>query len=166
LFFELLQDGIGDDPRPVAMARPYSDDLRRKFLEAYDAGSLSLASLAKQFRVSVQFAKKIRGQLLRTGQMERQVQSRFGAKSRVTETAREQLRQWLAEQPDSTDEQLRQRLAGTGVAVSKSRVGQLLREMGSRRKKSRSTPRSGTPNRTSSGARSSSPRSDRSDRKT
>jgi len=144
------------------MARPYSDDLRRKFLEAYDAGTLSLCALAKQFRVSVQFAKKIRGQLKRTGRMERPVQSRYGVNSRVTETAREHLRQWLAEQPDSTDEQLRQRLAGTGVSVCRSRIGQLLRAMGVRRKKSRSTPPSATAKKTSNGVKRSSPGSDRS----
>jgi len=49
------------------MAQPYSNDLRRKFLEAYEAGAGSLNKLAKQFRVSLQYGKKIRGQLKRTG---------------------------------------------------------------------------------------------------
>lgn len=139
------------------MARPYSDDLRRKFLEAYEAGSGSLSKLARQFRVSVQYGKKIRGQQKRTGRKERVEQSRHGAASRVTEAARSALRQWLGEQPDLTEAELRERLAAGGVGVSKSRVGQLLREMGLRRKKNRSTRWSATARRTAGGGRSSSP---------
>jgi uncharacterized protein YneF (UPF0154 family) len=45
------------------------------------------------------------------------------------------LRGWLREQPDLTEAELRERLAGSGVQVSKSRVGQVLRQMGERRKK-------------------------------
>jgi transposase len=41
------------------MARPYADDLRRKFLAAYDQGGHSLASLAGIFQVSEGWAKKI-----------------------------------------------------------------------------------------------------------
>lgn len=143
------------------MARPYSNDLRKKFLEAYEAGAGSLSTLARQFRVSLQYAKKIRGQLKRTGLMERVAQSRHGATSRVTEAARADLRQWLAEQPDMTEAELRDRLAASGVEVSKSRVGQLLRRMGVRRKKSRSTPPSVTAKPTKSAAKSFSPRSAR-----
>lgn len=136
------------------MGKPYSDDLRRKFLEAYEAGAGSLNALAKQFRVSLQYGKKIRGQLKRTGRMERAPQSRHGAVSRVTEAARAGLRQWLVEQPDLTEAELRDRLAASGVEVSKSRVGQLLREMGLRRKKNRSTPRSATVRKTASDGKS------------
>jgi transposase len=147
------------------MARPYSDDLRRKFLEAYEAGAGSLSKLAKQFRVSLQYAKKIRGQLKRTGRPERVEQSRHGAVSRVTETARSALRQWLGDQPDLTEVELRDRLAASGVVVSKSRVGQLLRQMGLRRKKNRSTRLSATARRTARGGKSSSPQLPRSRRR-
>jgi transposase len=139
------------------MAQAYSNDLRSKLLEAYAAGAGSLSKLAKQFRVSLQYAKKIRGQLKRTGRKERVEQSRHGVASRVTEAARALLRQWLSEQPDLTEAELRERLAGIGVGVSKSRVGQLLREMGLRRKKNRSTPRSATARKTASAGKSSSP---------
>src|ERR1035437_10234540 len=53
------------------MAQPYSDDLRCKFLEAYESGAGSLRELARQFRVSLSYGKKIRGQQKRTGQKER-----------------------------------------------------------------------------------------------
>jgi len=137
------------------MSLPYSDDLRSKLLEAYEAGAGSLRQLAIQFRVSWGYAKKIRMQQLRTGSKARAEQKRRGYPSRVGAAARERLCAWLREQPDLSDEQLRQRLAGAGVTVCSSRVGQLLRQMGMRRKKSRSTRRSGTRKPISGGAKSS-----------
>ena len=56
------------------MPQPYSDDLRSKLLEAYEAGQGTLRELARQFRVSWGYSKKIRRQQLRTGQKERVVQ--------------------------------------------------------------------------------------------
>ncbi len=65
------------------MAQAYSDDLRSKFLEAYEAGAGSLRELAAQFRVSWGYGKKIRTQQLRTGQKKRRVQERRGPVSRM-----------------------------------------------------------------------------------
>jgi transposase-like protein len=55
------------------MPRPYSDDLRRKILQAYEQGNQTREQVAERFRVSVGFVKKIRRQQLRTGQMERRL---------------------------------------------------------------------------------------------
>lgn len=137
------------------MAQPYSDDLRCKLLEAYEAGVGSLRELAQQFRVSPGYSKKIHRQQLQTGQKERPRQSHHGPMSRLTEEVRERLRNWLQEQPDLTEAELRERLQGIGVSVCQSRVGQVLREMGLRRKKNRSTRRSATRRRTANGAKSS-----------
>jgi hypothetical protein len=50
------------NPRTIqAMAKAYSDDLRRKLLEAHDRGEGSLRVLAKRFGVSVPWAWKISG---------------------------------------------------------------------------------------------------------
>src|SRR5271157_1194785 len=65
------------------MPRAYSDDLRCKLLEAYEAGQGSLQELAKQFRVSWGYSKKIRAQQLRTERKERPQQLRYGPASRV-----------------------------------------------------------------------------------
>jgi transposase len=117
------------------MPKAYSDDLRCKLLEGYEAGAGSLRRLALQFRVSWGFAKKIRSQQLSTGQKERPVQKRHGPISRIHGAMREKLRAWLREQPDLTEAELQERLASQGVHVVKSRVGQVLRQMGLRRKK-------------------------------
>jgi transposase len=66
--------------------------------------------------------------------MERTPQSRHGRLSRFTEAVKELLRGWLREQPDLTEAELCARLAGARVQASKSRVGQVLRQMGLRRK--------------------------------
>lgn len=138
------------------MAEPYSDDLRSKLLEAYEAGVGSLRELAAQFRVSWGYSKKIRAQQLRTGQKERPVQLRHGPVSQMGSAVQESLRHWLREQPDLTETELRERLAALGVRVCTSRVGQVLRQMGLRRNKNRSTPPSATRKPTASGAKSSS----------
>ena len=53
------------------MAKAYGDDLRRKFLSAYDQGEGTLEELAESFLVSVGWAKKISAQRKRSGQAER-----------------------------------------------------------------------------------------------
>src|SRR3972149_1730403 len=63
------------------MARAYSNDLRRKLLEAHDRGEGSLRELAGRFGVSGPWAWKISAQRLRTGQTQR-VEQRYGRASR------------------------------------------------------------------------------------
>jgi transposase len=94
--------------------------------------------LARRFGVGFEYVRKIRRQQRRSGQMERVPQSRHGRLSRFTEAVQARLRGWLREQPDLTAAELRERLAGSGVQASKSRVGQVLRQMGERRKKNAS----------------------------
>jgi transposase len=146
------------------MPQPYSDDLRCKRLEAYAAGAGTLRVLAQQFRVSFGYSKKIRRQPLQTGQPERPQPSHHGPVSRLSEAVRGRLRSWLQQQPDLTESELRERLQTMGVRVGQSRVGQVLREMGLRRKKNRFTRKSATPRRTSNGVKSSPKNSARSRR--
>ena len=87
------------------MAKAYSNDLRRKLLEAYDRGEGSLRELAVRFAVSGPWAWKISSQRRRTGQMER-VEQRHGPRSRVTAEVAARLRSLLREQPDRTLEQI------------------------------------------------------------
>jgi hypothetical protein len=53
------------------MARAHEDDLRRKFLGAYDRGEGTLEQLAGVFGVSLGWTKKISSQCKRTFQVER-----------------------------------------------------------------------------------------------
>jgi protein involved in polysaccharide export with SLBB domain len=93
----------GDFRDEERMAQPYSDDLRAKLLDAYEAGVGSLCELAAHFRVSWGYSKNIRAQQLRSGEKKRLVQLHHCPASRMNAEAQESLRGWL-----------RERLAGTG----------------------------------------------------
>lgn len=92
------------------MARPYSDDLRRKLLEAHQDGEGTLEELAEQFRVSAAWARKISACFHRTGKMERPVGKRRGRPSKVTAEVDEFLKAAIAQQSDLTLAELQLRL--------------------------------------------------------
>jgi transposase len=147
------------------MPKPLSDDLRCRILQAYLRHEGSQAELARRFGVSFEYVRKIRRQLRLSGRTERQPQSRHGRVSRITAAVKEQLRDWLREQPDRTLAELGELLLAQGVAVSRSRISQILQQMGLRLKKSRSTPLSGTRKPIASAGSNSSPPSPRSRRR-
>ena len=144
------------------MARAYSDDLRRKLLEAHAAGKGTLRELAERFGVSVPWAWKVSAAHKRSGAMERAPQLRHGLPSRVD---RAQVRALLKAKPDLVLRELREELERTtGVAISQTQMWRVVRELGLRLKKSRSTPPSAIPKRTAGGVKSSSTGSARSRR--
>jgi len=117
------------------MGRPYGDDLRRKFLLAYDQGESSLEQLAARFLVSVGWAKKISAQRKRSGQAER-VPYRPGRRPHAGVEAQSQVAAWIRAQPDLTLAELRVKLhSEAGVELSRGRVWYLLRKLGLRLKK-------------------------------
>jgi len=112
------------------MARAYSDDLRRKFAEAYERGDVSLATLAARFGVSVGWAEKLRRTQLRTGQIERPQGSKRGPQSKITEELRQQIREWIRARPDLTLVELQLQLwEQHQLELSLSRLWTVLREM-------------------------------------
>lgn len=134
------------------MPRAYSDDLRRKILQAYERAEIGLEQLASQFGVSYGFTKKIRRQQLQTGQTERPPQLVHGPASRVTEAVRQYVRQQLQHQPDLTLAELGHGLKQSlQVRLSKTRLCLELQRMGLRRKKNPSTPRNRTRKKAGSG---------------
>lgn len=135
------------------MARAYSDDLRRKLLEAHQQGEGSLEKLAARFRVSVSWAKGISATLLRTGKMERPPAGPRGPKSKLTEEVRRQLRDWIAAQPDLTLMEMQRRLGEElSLKVSIGRLWKVLQEMNLPLKKSHSMRPNRTPKRSVAGA--------------
>lgn len=139
------------------MGRPYEDDLRRKFLAAYDAGEETLEELAERFLVSVGWAKKISAQRNRTGHAER-VPHRAGRKPHAGPEAQQQVRAWIVAKPDLTLSEIQIKLGSeASVTLSVPQIWHLLRKMGLRLKKSHSTPASAT-RRPTDGSAPSSPR--------
>jgi len=132
------------------MPEPYSNDLRRKFFEVYDRGDGSLTELAKRFQVSESWAKKLSARRSKTGKIEIR-QWRHGPQSRVTAAVRDWMRQQIRKQPDLTLQELQQQLEqGQGLHLSLGWIWVLLRQLGLRLKKSRSTPRNRTAKKRSS----------------
>ena len=135
------------------MAQAYSNDLRRKLLEAHEQGRGTLEELAEEFGVSLGYAKKISAALRRTGRMEL-TEQRHGRINQVTPLVQERLREWLRQQPDRTLAELQRQLREQRqVSLSIPRLWVVLRQMKLRLKKSRSTPRSRTRRKTGSAAR-------------
>ena len=135
------------------MARAYSDDLRRKLLQAHDQGRGSLVELAERFGVSRGWAWKISSARKRTGRMEREGYVP-GPKRRVDDQAVAAL---LRADADATLVELQAALRKqSGLHVSTQHLWRVVKRLGFRLKKSHSTRKSGTARRTASGAKSSS----------
>src|ERR1039458_361888 len=123
------------------MARPYSDDLRRKLLEAYDHGKGSLVELAERFGVSLGWAWKISSARKRTGRIERS-SYRPGPKRRTDEQVMGGL---LRDHGDATLVELQAELKKkSGLRFSTQHLWRVLKRMGFRLKKSHSTPKNVT----------------------
>lgn len=123
------------------MPRPYSDDLRMKLLEAYADGRGSLEELAGQFGVSYGYAKKIRGQQLKTASVERPPQLRHGPKGLLSAEIKQYLRAAVSGQPDVTLAELKEQLQkARRVQISQSRLWYWLRGLGLRHKKNSARP--------------------------
>jgi len=148
------------------MGKPLGDDLRRKLLYAYDQGEGSLEELASRFLVSVGWAKKISAARNRSGRAER-VPHKPGRKPAADAAAQQQVTVWFGQQPDLTLAEVRQKLLSeAGISLSLPQIWKLLRKLGLRLKKSRSTPANEIPKPIVNSARSLSRASKRSLRNT
>ena len=148
----MLQARSGDCPH-TQMPEPYSNDLRRKFFQAYDRGEGSLKELAKRFGVSEDWAKKLSARRRKTGRIEIGAW-RHGPQSRVTAAIREWMERQMRRQPDLTLRELQQRLDREHrLHLSVGWIWILLRRWGLRHKKNPSARRSRTRAKTSGAAR-------------
>lgn len=119
------------------MARAYSEDLRRRVVEAVTAGATCRVAAAR-YRVSVSFVVKLM-QRWRDGGS---VAARPVGGQRPFRLAdhAELVRELVTAEPDITLEELRRRLAAQGVQVGRSSIDRFLTRLGLTRKKRRSTP--------------------------
>lgn len=118
------------------MPRPYSIDLRRKVLDAYDRGDGSQRALAARFGLAASTVQSWLDRRRITGSV---APRPSGASSpKLTDDAREVLRQIAADQPDGYAREWAVALAErTGVRVHPSTVWRQARRMGLTRKKRR-----------------------------
>lgn len=137
------------------MARPYSDDLRRKFYDAYQRGEGGVRKLAQRFGVSRSWAEKLTRTVRNTGTVERPAGGKRGPASKLTPEIREQMVAWMREQSDVTLVEMQRRVwKQYGLEVSVARLGAVLQEMDWRHKKSLSMPPSKIPPKARSGGSS------------
>ena len=136
------------------MARAYGNDLREKVLAAYAAGKGTLRQLAERFDVSYGWVAKIHAAELATGSRRLVPQRR-----RPSLIDTEQVRRLVKAKPDIVLRELSQALRESGRPASPAQLWRVLRKMGMRLKKSRSTPPSAIAKPTGTGVKHSSKQS-------
>jgi transposase len=124
--------------------KPYSNDLRRRIVEAYDSGEYSLAEVAELFTVSLATVKNFVRRYRLTGSADA-LPHAGGRKAALNEKARSFIAGLVKQDNDLTLAQLCKRAkARHKKAVSVPTMGRLLQALDLPRKKSRSTPQSAT----------------------
>jgi transposase len=124
--------------------KPYSNDLRRRIVEAYDSGEHSLAEVAELFSVSLATVKNFVRRNRLTGTADA-LPHAGGRKAALNEKARNFIAGVVKQNNDLTLAQLCRRVkARHKKAVSVPTMGRLLQALDLPRKKSRSTPQSAT----------------------
>lgn len=127
------------------MAAPYSEDLRRKIVQACERKTQSQREVAEFFNVSRSFVEVLLRQYRRSGGELVPKRRKCGRHELLDERRQAQLRQWLQEQPDLTLRELMGRMYDqTGIAVSEPTMSRVLHQMGMRRKKRPYMPQNGT----------------------
>lgn len=119
------------------MPKPLSMDLRERLLAAVEAGQ-SRRATGRQFAVSESCVIR----LLKLHETEGTIAPRkFGGHMRpALEPHYDRIRALVAATPDITIEELRERLAAEGIAISRSPLGRCLLALGLTRKKRPGTP--------------------------
>lgn len=127
------------------MGAPYSEDLRRRVLSAYDRG-METKEVAENFQISPAWARRVKQRRRELGEIAHRP---MGGK-RFEKIDRARLAELVARQPDATLEELRERL---GVTCALSAIWSALQKLDLSFKKRRSTRRSRTVPMSRSGGR-------------
>jgi transposase len=136
--------------------KPYSQDLRDRIIQALEAGTETQRAIAERFCVSGSFVEKLWQRWRSRGSSA--AKPHAGGRPCALHEHWEWLRTEVAQQPDATLAELRDRIAAAqGPRVSAATICRALQRLRLPLKKSRSTPRSVT----RSASRPSAPRSGR-----
>lgn len=114
------------------MARPYSNDLRRKIVERVEKG-ISCRKAAELFDVSVSFVIKLMQRFRAAGDVS---PAQFGGfKTSPLLAHEEDVRGWIAATPELTIAEICARFAERDVKTSPAAVARFLQKIGLTRKK-------------------------------
>jgi transposase len=120
--------------------KPYSNDLRRRIVNAYESGHHTLADVADLFGVSLATVKNFLRRKRETGSVDAFPHA-GGKKPSLNEKARSSVRDAIIENNDLTLKELGQLIKRKHKKeVSLPTISRLLQNLGLPRKKSRSTP--------------------------
>jgi transposase len=119
--------------------KPYSNDLRRRIVDAYENNDYSQPQVADLFSVSLATVKNLLRRKRETGSPDT-LPHAGGKKPSLNEKARTSVRDAINENNDLTLKELRQLIKGKHKKeVSLPTISRLLQALGLPRKKSRST---------------------------
>ncbi|WP_456427001.1 helix-turn-helix domain-containing protein [Rhodocaloribacter sp.] len=114
--------------------KPISPDLRERIVSAYQRGEGSQAALAKRFAVGIATVQRLLRQYRETGSL--QPKKAPGRAPLLSEEECRQVRQWIEDEPDLTQDELARRFAAeTGRRVSRRTMGRVRAQLGFTRKK-------------------------------
>ena len=115
--------------------KPISLDLRERIVAAYLRGEGSQAAMAERFAVGRATVARLVRQHRQTGSL--QPSKPTGRPPLLNQAEREELRRWIQEAPDLTQDELARRLREErGRRVSRRTMGRLRARLGLTRKKS------------------------------
>src|SRR5512134_3360554 len=142
----MIQSAHHSEHEGSVMGAAYSQDLRRKVVEAYEQREGSMRVLARRFKVSLGFVRELLKRYRTTGEIKPKVYRR-GAQPKVDEAGEHYLQDLVKQEPALTLWELSERYERRwGVSVSKSALDRTLRRLKITRKKTalRSAPRQRT----------------------
>ncbi|NJL56244.1 transposase [bacterium] len=114
--------------------RAYSNDLRQKVVDTYEAGGISQRQLAKRFCVSLNFVASLLRRYRQTGQVD--PKPRPGRQSLLSDEQLEIIEELIEQQSDATLDELCDQLeAKIGVRVSRTTMFRSLEKLKLHRKK-------------------------------
>lgn len=113
------------------LPKPYSQDLRDRVMAAHDSGQFTQAQLAERFRVSVRFIRNLLARRRQRGSYAALTPS-GGPKARLSPQHKQRLRELVAQQPDATLAELKER---SGAPVSTAQLCRTLQRLNLPRKK-------------------------------
>jgi transposase len=120
--------------------KPYSNDLRRKIVDAYESGDHTLEEVADLFGVSLASVKNFLRRKRETGSADA-LPHAGGQKPSLSDKARTTVSNAIRENNDLTLNEVRNLIKGRHrKEVSLPTISRLLQSLGLPRKKSRSTP--------------------------
>lgn len=135
---------LASKPVSLRAMKPYSNDLRRRIVEACESGKYSQGEVAELFQVSLATVKNFLRRKRQTGSPDA-LPHAGGNKPRLGEKARQFIRECVRGNNDLTlDELCRRVQARHRKSVSRPTMSRLLKALNLPRKKSRSTRPSAT----------------------